>query len=143
VLARGRQLFQPPHSAESRCPGCFYRRACEAEHIGAVFMALSAALADAMLAAQRFQRPTEPCQLVHRLLVVDTHHFQVIGRKPSLRSLSGCAWLKKNRSSYLGACGMSSLWRGGKTKPAWKGGKAQLYEAGNPARESWNPITAR
>jgi putative transposase len=26
------------------------------------------------------------------------------------------------------------------TKPAWKGGKARLEEAGKPLREGWNPI---
>ena len=29
------------------------------------------------------------------------------------------------------------------TKPAWKGGKARLVEAGNPPREGWNPIPFR
>ena len=29
---------------------------------------------------------------------------------------------------------------GGKTKPAWEGGKARLVEAGNPPRERWTPI---
>ncbi len=37
---------------------------------------------------------------------MDTHHLEVIGRKPPLRSLSGFVWLKKNPSTYRRACGM-------------------------------------
>jgi hypothetical protein len=56
-------------------------------------------------------------------LAVDTHHLQVIGRKPPLLSLSGFARLKENTFTYRRACGNTSLWRVGKTKPEWNQGR--------------------
>jgi hypothetical protein len=78
-----------------------------------------------------------------KILAMDTHHFQVIGWKPPLLSLSGFPRLNKHLFVYRRACGISSGARGRKTKPEWNQGRQASTKQEALTREGGNPMTKR